>query len=155
MRARFSKDRNNVRLLIDVDGAPCANFRLREFENPDGLAMVHRSTLESLERVRRELCAMAGEEVWVIITDAVRTHADLQRLALRYGWTDEGGFVARDSKHLVEYGGIAVDIIAVSAADRARVPQSTLGAVCRKYFDYVKDNYKDGHVHADNRERAR
>jgi len=154
MHARLSKDRNNVQLLVEIDGESLANFRLREFENPDGLAMVHRSTLQSLERVRRELCAMAGEEVWIIVTDAVRTPRDLERLALRFGWQDEGGTVARDSKHLLQYGGIAVDIIAVIASSRARVPQRTLGNICRKHFDFVKDNYNDGHVHADNRERA-
>lgn len=153
-RARLSRGRNDVRLLVEVGGQPFSNFRLREFENLDGLAMVHRVTLQSLERVRQELCLMAGEEVWVIITDAVRTPRDLDRLALRFGWTEEGGLVARDSKHLIQYGGIAVDLIAMVASSRARVPQQTLGKICRKYFDFVKDDYKDGHVHADNREQA-
>ena len=72
-----SYGRNAVRLVAAFDGEEHKHFRLREFENVDGLAMVHASTLESLERVRRELCSMAGEEVWVIITDSVRTQADL------------------------------------------------------------------------------
>lgn len=113
--------------------------------------MVHASTLDSLERVRRELCAMAEEDVWVIITDGVRTPGDLERLAARLGWTDEGGAVSRRSKHLAEFGGIAVDLVAVLAGNRQRVPQRTLGTVCRRHFDWVKDDYGDGHVHADNR----
>ena len=141
-------------LAADVDGERLAHFRLREFENGEGLAMVHASLLESLERVRRDLCAMAGETVWVIITDAVRTRADLERLAARLGWKDAGGAVARDSRHLAEYGGIAVDLIGVVARTRERVPQRAVGAVCRRYFDWVKDDYADGHVHADNRDRG-
>lgn len=155
MSARFCKGRNNLRLLVTIDGEDLAHFRLREFENADGLAMVHVSVVESLERVRRDLCALAGEEVWVIVTDAVRTQADLDRLAARLGWTDRGGLVSRDSKHLAKYGGIAVDLIAVVARDRRRIPQDTIGLVCRRHFDWVKADYKDGHVHADNRARAR
>ena len=81
--------------------------------------------------------------------------ADLERLAVRYGWTDEGGRVARRSRHLAEFGGIAADLVARVARTRAAVPQHTLGMVCRRYFDWVKDDYSDGHVHADNRERTR
>jgi len=154
MCARLCKGRNDVRLAVLVDGEMLAHFRLCEFENGDGLAMVHRSVLESLERVRRDLCAEAGEEVWIIVTDAVRTPADLERLAARLGWTDEGGAVARRSKHLAEFGGIAVDVIAVVARTRERVSQKKFGEVCRCYFDWVKDDYGDGHVHADNRFRS-
>lgn len=154
MCAHSCKRRNDVRLTATVDGETVAHFRLREFENSEGLAMIHASTLESLERVRRDLCAMMGEEVWIIITDAVRTRAELERLAARLGWTDQGGAVARDSKHLVEFGGIAVDLISVVARTRERVQQETVGTVCRRHFDWVKDDYADGHVHADNRDRA-
>ena len=154
MSARSSRGRNDVRLLVTIDGVQAAHFRLREFENGEGFAMVHASTLESLERVRRDLGAIAGEEVWVIVTDAVRTQAELERLAARLGWTDEGGAVARGSMHLAEFGGIAADLVAVIARTRERVPQRTLGAVCRRYFDWVKDDYADGHVHADNRRIA-
>jgi hypothetical protein len=79
----------------------------------------------------------------------VRTEAELAALAARLGWTDEGGSVSRDSMHLTKYGGIAVDLVGVVASSRHRVPQTTLGEVCRRYFDFVKDDYRDGHVHAD------
>jgi hypothetical protein len=127
--------RNNIPLLTLLDGAPVSHFKLREFENRDGLAMVHASVLLSLEKTRRDLCARYGEEVWILITDAVRTPDDLQRLAARYGWTDEGGSVARRSKHLAEFGGIAVDLVAVIKRTRNRVPQEMLGALCRQHFD--------------------
>jgi hypothetical protein len=149
MSENFCSRRNDVTLLATLDGGPVANFRLREFANPDGLAMVHPDLLTALEGVRRDLNAMAGETVWVIVKDGVRTQADLDRLAARLGWTDEGGAVSRDSMHLAKYGGIAVDVIAVVARSRHRVPQPTLGEVCRRHFDYVKDDYADGHVHAD------
>jgi len=154
MCAASSSGRNDVRLVARVDGEEVSHFRLREFENAEGLAMVHASVLASLERVRRDLCRAARAEVWIVITDAVRTRRDLERLALRLGWTDQGGLVARRSKHLAEFGGIAVDLIAVVAGTRRRIPQRTLGRVCRRYFDWVKDDYTDGHVHADNRDRA-
>lgn len=155
MRARSCNGRNDVGLVARVDGEPLSHFRLREFENGEGLAMVHASALESLERTRRDLCTAAGEEVWVIVTDAVRTQADLERLAARLGWADDGGAVARRSKHLADFGGIAVDLIAVVARTRQRLPQRTVGEACRRNFDWVKDDYADGHVHADNRERGR
>lgn len=145
--------RNDIPLMTTLDGEVVSHFKLREFENRDGLAMVHSSVLVSLEKTRRDLCVRYGEEVWILITDAVRTYEDLHRLAARYGWTDEGGLVARRSKHLAEFGGIAVDMVAVVARTRTRVPQEVLGSVCRRYFDFVKDDYVDRHVHADNREQ--
>ena len=51
-------------------------------------------------------------------------------------------------------GGIAADLVAVNARTRERVPQRIVGTVCRRHFDWVKDDYNDGHVHADNRDRA-
>jgi hypothetical protein len=97
---------------------------------------------------------MAAETIWIIITDAVRTEDDLERLATRYGWVDEGGTVARNSKHLAKFGGIAADLVAVNARTHQRVSQKIVGTVCRRHFDWVKDNYNDGHVHADNRYRV-
>lgn len=121
------------------------HFKLFEFEDPEGLVMVHPSVIVSLERVRADLCTMHGADVPIRITCGVRTHQYNERLAARLGWTDEGGAVSRTSKHLPEYGGIAVDIVADKIGQRA------LGKVCRRYFDFVKDDYGDGHVHADNR----
>ena len=147
--------RNDVSLTTLLDGSRVSHFKLREFENRDGLAMVHALTLRSLEEVRRDLGALYGETVWVIITGAVRTREDLERLAARYGWADKGGLVARQSRHLAEFGGIAADLKARVARTGKAVPQKTLGMVCRRYFDWVKDDYADGHVHTDNRNRAR
>ncbi|MEA3365076.1 MAG: hypothetical protein U9Q79_05495 [Candidatus Hydrogenedentes bacterium] len=154
MSEPMCNQRNDVRLLTRLDGEDVSHFRLREFENRAGLAMVHPALLESLERVRRDLCEMAGETIWIIITDGVRTQEDLERLAARYGWVDEGGTVARNSKHLVKFGGIAADLVAVNARTRQRVSQKIVGTVCGRHFDWVKGDYNDGHVHADNRYRV-
>jgi len=147
----MANERNDIPLYTRLDGELVSHFRLKEFENVEGLAMVHPSVLLSLERVRRDLGALEGEPVGVRVTDAVRTAADLAHLARRLGWTDEGGLVSRASKHLSKYGGIAVDLVAYRVADGARVPQARVGMVCRRHFDFVKDDYLDGHVHADNR----
>ena len=55
------RGRNDVKLSVTLDDEEARNFRLREFENAEGLAMVHASAMTSLEEVRRDLCAMAGE----------------------------------------------------------------------------------------------
>jgi hypothetical protein len=143
--------RNDIALYTDIGGELVSNFKLREFENAEGLTMVHPSVLRALELLRADLCRRFSGTVYVIVTNAVRTEADNARLGRQLGWTDEGGLVARESKHLSKYGGIAMDLKAKVAASGAMVRQSILGATCRKYFDYVKDDYRDGHVHADNR----
>ncbi len=152
MTSAMRPGRNNIALMTYLDGETVSHFRLCEFENSEGLVMVHQAALTALELTRRDLCARYGEMVWILVTDAVRTQAELERLAARLGWTDEGGLVARRSRHLAAFGGIAVDLVAVVARTRARVPQRVLGAICRRYFDFVKDDYTDGHVHADQRE---
>ena len=138
-------------VVIDVGLKSEGLINKSEFENYDGLVMVHDSVLTSLERVRADLCELHGQEVEAIPTDGVRTQADLERLAAKHGWTDEGGKVARRSKHLACFGGIAVDLKARIKSTEKPIDQAQLGAVCRRYFDWVKDDYGDGHVHADNR----
>lgn len=139
--------RNNIRLWTVVDGKMVSHFRLKEFENPDGLAVVHEQLLVALEKTRRDLCEKYERSVEVIITCGVRTQQDQERLAKVLGWADKGGAVARDSKHLPKWGGVAVDLKAVMGG--TRIPQRTLGDICRRHFDWVKDDYADGHVHAD------
>ena len=145
------RGRNRVKLYAEVDGELVSHFSLREFENTHGFVMIHASVPRSLELVRRDLCREAEEEVEMIVADALRTEEDLRRLARRYGWTDEGGAVSRNSRHLARYGGIAVDIVTRLRGTGRRLPRERVGAVCRRYFDFVKDDYPDGHVHADNR----
>lgn len=143
---------NNIPLACFVGGEWRHNFRLREFQNDDGIVCVHSSVIESLELLRQSLRDECGEEVWIIITGGTRTPEDNARLGARLGWTDEGGLVSRDSKHLLKYGGIAVDIVAVlKRHPHNRINQSRLGALASRYFDWVKSDYRDGHVHCDNR----
>jgi len=115
--------------------------------------MVDDSVIRSLELVRESLGRQYECEVEVLVTSGVRTQEDNERIAEVLGWTDEGGLVARDSKHLEEYGGIAVDIVARyrKGDEWVRVPQCDVASACRDRFAYVKADYADGHVHSDNR----
>jgi len=160
----IARQRNRIPMYTNL-GDPAApfaetsemvsHFSLHEFENADGLVMVHPTVLTGLERVRRRLNDSTGGPVSIIVTDAVRTRRDLDRLAERYGWVDEGGRVSRESRHLARYGGIAVDVVAVQQDNGTRLPQRVVGDACREHFDWVKDDYADGHVHADNRRGGR
>ena len=147
--------RNEIKLYtpITVDGRTMVpgNFNLKEFENKNGFVMVHPSVLVSLELTRHALQEMTGSECSIIITCGTRTEAENEALGKRYGWIDEGGTVSRVSRHLSQCGGIAVDMKAVYTKNKRKVSQRKLGEAARRYFDYVKDDYADGHVHADNR----
>jgi len=134
-----------------ADQPPDSHFRLREFLSPSGVAVVRSDLLRALEGLRKALWEAAGEEVFIHITSGTRTQADQVRLAQRLGWTDQGGLVSRTSRHLPKYGGIAADIYAKTRSGRT-IPQRELGDVCRQFFPYVKDDYRDGHVHVDMRE---
>ena len=138
----------------DGDELKESHFRMCEFENRDGFVMVDDSVLRSLELVRRDLGAQYGHAVRIMITSGTRTIADNERLGKVLGWTDAGGAVARNSRHLAKYGGVAVDIVASHMVNFAwvSIPQERLASTCRDHFAYVKADYRDGHVHADNRE---
>ncbi|MGC8737645.1 MAG: hypothetical protein ACP5UA_03240 [Candidatus Hydrogenedens sp.] len=147
------RDRNNVHLAIEFDGRwLITHFNLKEFENKKGWVMIHRSVIISLTKIREELGRYFGEEVEIVITDSTRTPEQLQVLGEKLGWIDEGGVVARNSKHLEEFGGIAVDFYVRFKQSKKRIDSSTIETICKKYFDYVKSDYADGHIHADNRE---
>jgi len=178
------KDRNNVRLTClipiilvghsivaeDASFEQSSHFKLREFENKDGIAVVHETLLLGLELVHRDLREIYGPLVEVIITNGTRTERDNDALAERFGWTTAGGLVSPDSTHLVEYGGIAADItgwyghppgtyeyesgIKVDEVTWHRVDEKKLGDICRKHFDHVKDDYEaiHAHVHVDQRD---
>jgi hypothetical protein len=146
----WRKGRNRIRLLVYLDGVPVSHFCLNEFENSDGFAMVHESVLLSLEKTRRDLCREYGEEIRILITGSTRTPQENEALARRLGWTDNGGAVSRTSRHLPCFHGIAVDFYA-RRANGERVPARDLGRIAQRHFRFVKDDYKDGHIHADNR----
>jgi len=146
-----------VYLCVMRGGYPVAShFKLREFENCRGLVMVDSSVVEGLESVRGKLCEVVGRDVQVVVTDAVRSDEDNMRLGLRAGWVDQGGVVARDSRHLERYGGIAVDVCAryKCAGAWVYVASEVIGKCACGFFDFVKCDYKDGHVHLDMRDRT-
>lgn len=136
---------------LAADQPPDSHFRLREFLSPTGVAVVRSDLLRALEALRAHLSAQAGEEVFIRIASGTRTQADQVRLAQRLGWTDEGGLVARDSRHLPSYGGIAADIYARTRSGHD-IPQRALAQACELFFPFVKADYRDGHVHVDMRE---
>ena len=146
--------RNNIPLLTWLGDRPVSNFRLYEFESNSGFCMIHPTVLLGLELVRRDLAFSEKQECAIIVTGGTRTDADNAALGARLGWIDEGGVVSRDSRHLAKYGGIAVDFYAIHARDKARLNASLVGVVARRHFDFVKDDYKDGHIHADQRTRG-
>lgn len=150
------QDRNNLRIAVELNGQwVVSHFNLREFENDNGWVMIHRSVIVSLTQLREELTKMLGEEVEIIITDSTRTPQELENLGKKLGWIDEGGVVARDSKHLEKFGGIAVDFYARFKQSKKRIPSYQIEGLCQKYFDYVKANYADGHIHVDNRKQIK
>lgn len=148
------QDRNNLRIAVEFNGQwVITHFNLKEFENDNGWVMIHRSVIVSLTQVRKELTKMFGDEVEIIITDSTRTPQDLEKVGNKLGWVDKGGVVSRNSKHLEKFGGIAVDFYARFKQSKKRIPSYQIEAVCRKYFDYIKTDYADGHIHADNRKQ--
>lgn len=129
------------------------NFSLHEFQNKEGLVMVHPALVEGLQAARDEMND-GHEEYFIVVTNSIRTEADNAALGARLGWTDEGGLVARDSRHLTKYGGIAADISVRRILNRP-VNRAMVLQVLNKHFDYVKADYADGHIHVDQRFRAR
>lgn len=145
---------NDVRLCWQDgrDERP-SHFRLCEFESGDGTVVVSAALVTSLERVRWDLSWDVGEDVQIVITSGTRSPADNKRLADKLGWVGDGGLVSRDSRHLPSHGGIAADIYARYQGEGGWIvlQKEDVAISCRRYFQYVKADYKDGHVHADNR----
>jgi len=145
---------NDIALYPTIDGLTESHFTLREFQNRAGWAMVHPSMINSVHQTRAGLNAISRDgEVELLITDCVRTPQQLIALAAKYGWTDEGGIVARRSFHLFEFGGIAADFKARYKKTCIYLPARQVYNVAQLYFDYAK-YYDDGHVHGDNRKQV-
>lgn len=138
---------NNSPQLVTSNGE-ISNFRLCEFANEEGTAMVHLPTLDALQEIRNHLNIALGGEVRIIITNATRTKGDNNRLGRLYGWAPSGK-VSRDSQHLVRNGCTAVDFIAINSMGEP-LPRSIVANAAEKYFKFVK-SYSDGHIHADMR----
>lgn len=158
----MAERRNDIRLWTEIDGELVSHYWLYEFESrATGLVCIHPTLPASMERVRLILCQDEREEVEVIVSCGTRTHEENVALAGRLGWTDDGGQVSRDSYHLPEHFGVAADFGARYKHRQFRpydgvrspgwLPQKQVGQAARQVFDYVKDDYADGHVHGDNR----
>lgn len=139
------------RILTDDGSGIVSHFTLQE------ITPIHESVFESLELVRAHLNHDRGGGVTIVITDAARSQADNDVLRDKYGSS-----VSKTSKHLSHtvnvktgavVGCVAVDFRAHDA-EGERVPQAEVAAVAKLYFDWVKADYTDGHIHADNRYRT-
>lgn len=149
---------NSIKLVVEIDGVDTVtHYCLHEFIDKHGWVLLHASVLVALEKTRSDLGKLRGEEITIHIQrPSSRTQAHNEALALQLGWTDEGGKVSRNSRHLEKFGGIAVDFIARLKRTGEPIQASIVGMVSRRYFDYVKDNYglDDPHVHGDMRYHA-
>ena len=142
-------NRNSPKLLTSEGRV--SNFRVHEFANREGLAMVNIDTLDALQNTREALHMTRGDVVRIIITNATRTLEDNKVLARDYGWINNGGKVSNNSQHLVSNGANGVDFIAIDSMGEP-VPTKVVAAIAKRYFKFVKA-YKDGHVHGDMRKK--
>ena len=145
---------NDVWLFNSATPDHESHFKLSEFANDDGLVMVNPCLLAALEAFRSALQHRCGLPVALAITSGLRTRSDNYRLARRLGWSDHGGVVSRTSRHLPEFGALAADIRAYFPESGQLVPSKITTPIARLYFDYVNDDYPDGHTHVDQRTRA-
>lgn len=140
---------NDIQIYTRIDGELISNFRLREFQNALGWVILHDKVPWALEMTRAAL--NARYPTWLIqilVTNCTRTRQQNEALARKLGWADDGGVVARESFHLVEFGGIAADFVAYSVARKIPIPAKEVADIAALYFDYVKW-YSDGHIHGD------
>jgi len=132
------------------------HFKLCEFEDQsDGhLVVLHPLTLERLELLHSALSEEIAHEIAIIVTCGTRTPRSNKQLGNRLGWTDDGGLVSRNSRHLPKFGGIAVDLYALDKEVRVLVPTDRVAAIAKRFFDVVLDHYPT-HIHVDLRDSAK
>lgn len=149
---------NDIRVWSVVHGEQVSHFKLREFANPIGIAIVHRLLPRQLEYLRQDLCDMFSVEIGIVITNSTRLPEDTARLVAEYGWIDDGGRVSRNSTHeALIWGGIAADAFAQkkgTSGRAGRIPVHMVGRVAKKHFDKVivyagNENPLRDHVHMD------
>jgi len=140
---------NNIRLWNNVSGEMVSHFTLKEFNNTLGWVILHEKVPYALEQTREALnLRYPTWNIQLLITNCTRTRQQNEALARKRGWADEGGTVSRDSLHLIEYGGIAVDWVTFSVTRQTYLPAKEVADIAALYFDFVKC-YPDGHVHGD------
>ena len=136
--------------LMKPSNGLSAHFKLHEFSNDEGVAMVSQELVNAIESYRFALNEIYDGGVKIRITDGTRTIADNEALADRLGWIDDGGKVSRNSQHLTSNGSSALDIVPYhsdrdgSPAVRAELAEDE----AKRHFAFVK-SYLDGHLHVD------
>ena len=139
------------RLVNPETGQKC-NFTLAEFkDNMTDQAMIHPWNIVCLERLRSRLEAELKTKIRITITSGLRSEAKNRKLAETLGWTDAGGKVSRNSKHLPKYYGVAQDIMPKQFKNGSyrSVPKKVILPILEELFDFVKGPYP--HYHVDNR----
>lgn len=126
------------------------HFKLYEFEDSaaNNLVVIHALTLARLEKLRWAIGQNLNREIAIVITCGTRTKRTNRNLAKVFGWTTDGGLVSPISKHLPEFGGIAVDVYALDKSTGQIVPQKHLSVQAARFFDVVIDHYPT-HTHVD------
>ena len=153
--------RNHVKLITGIGDLRVSHFSLHEFANEEGVVVLDDTLLIGLELLRNNLNSAVPDraecsEICIRVTDGTRTESGNKALAATHGWTDDvpAGKVSRNSKHLVRHGGIAADIYAYHSGfhgEEFSVDKDIVAQLAEKYFDYVKSDYGDGHIHIDQR----
>lgn len=147
---------NDIRLVNPLTGEP-GNFHLREFQNPEGIVILHHALLSGLELLRQKLnndpeARIEDKEIGILVTCGTRTEQDNERLAQSLGWTDQGGLVSRNSYHLVKHGGVAADIWPFYLTTRMPVDSKIIMEHAANIFD--RSIAYATHYHVDMRSRS-
>lgn len=126
------------------------HFKLFEFEDPeDGhVVVLHPLLLNQLEQYHEAISQTLGHNIAIVVTSGTRTQRSNKRLANRFGWTDYGGLVSRNSRHLPKFGGIAVDFYALDKETKQIVNTTFAAGLADEFFDVVLDHYPT-HIHVD------
>lgn len=99
--------------------------------------------LEQLRaRLNLRLCYDPWEEIVLIVTSGVRTPEENERV---------GG--VRDSNHLEEFGGHALDVVAKMRCTGEVVLPDIVAHEAEGLFDFILAYSDKGHVHVDQREK--
>ena len=136
-----------------MNGKLVSHFTMKEFEDLNGQVTLDYYTLLAIEYTREELCHRYKEDVMIIITGATRTKDRNAFLGNLLGFLPNG-LVARNSFHLLKYGGIALDLKALIKRTKEPVSEANALGAAGMFFDFVIGSYDDLHIHVDNRFKA-
>lgn len=137
----------------DVHVSP--HFTLEEFadHNNNGLVVLDSELPMHLELLRWTAQRLLNKRVLVRITSGTRSERSNNKLAKQLGWTDNGGLVSPNSRHLPRFGGIAADLQLSISLQNHLLPAHELLTLARPIFPYCKP-IDDFSIHVDLEERS-